>query len=68
MEHGIHFSRDENVVRYIMFIECEFWISYQVSNVFRAASNEIIQPNHVMTLSDQSVIEMGAQETGCACD
>jgi hypothetical protein len=37
-------------------------------NVFTAAGDEIIQPDHLVPVCDQSVAEMGAEETGRAGD
>ena len=51
-------TRYINEFRYIVLNKCEIIIIGQVGQIFRTACDEIIHPNHLVTLQKQSITKM----------
>jgi hypothetical protein len=55
MQDRIHFARDEDVVRDIMLVEREIFVSQQVSDIVTIARDEVIQANDLMPFRKKAV-------------
>ncbi len=63
MQHCIDFPWNVNVIRNIVLVKTEIVISYQVSDVILAAGDEVVHADDLMSLGQQAVTQVGAQET-----
>ena len=55
VHHGIQFSWDEDKIGNVMANERKSLMTAQMSQVFRAASDEVIHPYYFMTFFQQVV-------------
>ena len=49
-----------------MLVKSEVFIAHKVGNVVRATGDEIVHPDNLMPVSNQTVGEMRAEKSGCA--
>src|SRR5581483_9417857 len=68
VKHSVHFAGHKDVIGNVVPVESELAIAHQVSNVFAAACDEVIEADDFMSISQQAVTEMGAEEPRGSCD
>jgi hypothetical protein len=62
MHNSINPARDKYVIGYIMFLKPEFPIASQVGNILPATSDEVVHPDDFVSICQQAVAHMGAEE------
>ena len=68
MKNIVHLSFKKDVVSNVVLEELELLVAEQMRDVRRVAGDEIIETDNAMPFGQQSVAEMGAEETGAAGD
>ena len=63
MHYGVQMSVNMEIVTDIVFHKTELRIPYQMSDVFRASGNQIIQRDYIMPLPNQQIQTSDYRET-----
>src|SRR5690606_11589921 len=67
VEHAIDRSFDVDVVRDVVLQKPEPLLADQVRDVIGRTRDEVVHPDHIVALRDESIAEVGAEEASGTC-